>query len=555
MTRRIFRSISAAAMAVLFACLALMLGALYAYFSQLQFRQLRAQTALAAQGVMHEGADYFQGLDAQIGRITWIDAQGNVLYDTQADASELENHLEREEIEQAFSTGYGQSARYSATLMQRQLYAAQRLQDGTVLRMAVGQSTIVTLLLGMLQPLCVIALLALALSLWLASRLAKAIVKPLNALNLDEPLSNEGYDELAPLLRRLDNQQWQLRRQADALKRAQDEFEAVADNMSEGLMLINAQGKILTMNKAAQALLRTDGRCTGENLLAVNRSLAVQEILQCLAEGKPAERILPFYGRKYQLRFSPVISQETLQGGVLLLFDATEREEAEQLRREFASNVSHELKTPLQAICGYAELLVNGMVPNEETSAFSGRIYQQAQRMINLVDDILRLSHLDAGAQDMAWEEVDVYALAQEAVRALSPQAAQAGVQIALSGGTARVWGISRLVSAIVYNLCENAVKYNRTGGSVQVAVEEEQGEVKLTVRDTGIGIAPQEQERIFERFYRVDKSRSQQVGGTGLGLSIVKHAAQIHGARVALKSAPGEGTEICVSFPKKKEP
>lgn len=281
----------------------------------------------------------------------------------------------------------------------------------------------------------------------------------------------------------------------------------------------------------------------------------MQEILQCLAEGKPAERILPFYGRKYQLRLSPVISQETLQGGVLLLFDATEREEAEQLRREFASNVSHELKTPLQAICGYAELLVNGMVPNEETSAFSGRIYQQAQRMINLVDDILRLSHLDAGAQDMAWEEVDVYALAQEAVRALSPQAAQAGVQIALSGGTARVWGISRLVSAIVYNLCENAVKYNRTGGSVQVAVEEEQGEVKLTVRDTGIGIAPQEQERIFERFYRVDKSRSQQVGGTGLGLSIVKHAAQIHGARVALKSAPGEGTEICVSFPKKKEP
>ena len=549
MTKRIFRSICLVAIAVFLASVTLFLCVLYDYFGSVQKNQLKMQTELAAQGVQTAGAAYFESLAPRGYRISWINADGSVLYDSEADSSEMENHLAREEITEALTSGYGESSRYSVTLMERTLYSAKLLSDGTIVRLSVAQNTLLTLLLGMMQPVIIIIVIAIGLSFWLAHRLSKHITAPLNQLDLDDPLNNEGYDELSPLLRRIDAQQRQIRQQEKELRKKREEFEAVTDNMAEGILLLNPKGLILEINRAAQNLFGTTPACIGKHIYLVNHSIEISELLAAMEKGVRAEKILELNGRKYQLAFNPVSESGTVSGAVLPISDVTEREQAEQMRREFTANVSHELKTPLQNIAGCAELLENGLVRPEDTERFYTQIRNETGRMISLVEDILRLSHLDEGAEELKREKIDLYALSIETVRSLSDEAEKAGVSVAVDGEKAVVDGIPQLLESIVHNLVDNAIKYNRQGGTVKVSVNCFEGSVRLCVSDTGIGIPAEHQERIFERFYRVDKSRSKELGGTGLGLSIVKHAVRLHDAKIELQSAEGVGTTITVIF------
>ncbi len=551
MTKRIFRSVCIVAVAVLLASLTLVMGVLYDYFSGSQEEQLKNQTVLAAQGIENEGAGYFDGLKSEDLRITWIDKDGKVLFDNRTDASSMENHLEREEVREAVESGYGTSARYSETLTEKSLYSAKKLSDGSIVRLSVSQYSVITLFLGMLRPVLFIALLAVILALVLAYRLSKNIVTPLNKLDLDAPLSNEVYEELSPLLQRMDAQQKQLKSQAKELERKREEFEAATANMSEGLVVLNEQGEILSVNRTASDILGTSDACLGKDILSVNGSAEMQEMLRQARTGENAEITVSVGGRDFRFNASPVVTEKKVAGIALLIFDITEKEKAEQMRREFTANVSHELKTPLHTISGYAELLANGMVEEKDTAEFSQKIYAEAQRMIRLVEDIIRLSNLDEGATELAREEADLCKIAKKAVESLAPAAEKENVSVEFSGEKAELIGIPQLLSAIVYNLTDNAIKYNQSGGKVFVSVTNVPDGVLLSVKDTGIGIPKDQQERVFERFYRVDKSHSKEVGGTGLGLSIVKHAAKLHGAKITLESEPGKGTEIAVLFPK----
>ena len=550
MTKRIFRSIALVALSVLLATSALAMGVLYSYFSRVQWDQLRVETNLAAQGIAAGGEAYFAGLPAGEHRITWIDADGTVLYDTAGAAAAMENHLNREEVKEALSAGWGEASRQSETLLQHLFYAAKRLPDGSVVRLSCAQDSVVRLVLDMVPPLLAILLLVLGLSLALARRVARKAVEPLNHMNLDDPLSNEDCDELTPLLRRIHSQQQELKDQAQTLARRQEEFDTVTTSMNEGLVLLDAHGAILSINGAARRILDAQGECKGESLLTLNRSLAVQELLQSALEGRRSEQVVALQGRDYQLDTTPVFYEEAVSGAVLLIFDVTEKNSAELMRREFTANVSHELRTPLHTISGCAELLCSGLVKPADTADFQHKIYAESQRMIRLVEDIINLSRLDEGAQDMERQAVDLYALAREAVESLASAAEKAHVTVALTGSAAVLTGIPQLLSGIVVNLCDNAIKYNRPGGRVDVRVETQGDTITLRVNDTGIGIPPEHQARVFERFYRVDKSRSKAVGGTGLGLSIVKHSAMIHNAKLELESTPGIGTTITLRFP-----
>ena len=554
MTKRIFRSVCIVAVVVLFASLALVMGVLYDYFSGSQENQLKTQTDLAAQGIEHEGSSYFDGLDSEELRITWIDKKGKVLFDNKTDASSMENHLEREEVRQAVENGYGKSSRYSETLTEKSLYSAKKLSDGSVLRLSVSQYSVLTLFLGMLRPVLIIALLAVVLALLLAYRLSKNIVTPLNKLNLDSPLSNKVYEELSPLLKRMDAQQRQLKHQSEELKRKREEFETATENMSEGLIILNEKGVILSINRAAAKMLGLSKDSVGKDIFSEKTSVNLKEPTQIALSGKNKEEVFALRDGNCQLLANPVSTDGKVTGAALLVLDVTEKERAEQMRREFTANVSHELKTPLQTISGYAELLANGMVADKDKTAFSEKIYAEAQRMIRLIEDIIKLSNLDEGAVELTRETVDLYVTAENTVRSLLPAAKKANVTLSLNGENAEIYGIPQLLTAVVYNLCDNAIKYNKDGGTVFVNVKNNAENIILSVRDTGIGIPKEQQERIFERFYRVDKSHSKEVGGTGLGLSIVKHAAKLHDAKITLESEVGKGTEITVIFPKKQQ-
>lgn len=551
MTGKIFRSICVAAFSVLIAAIVLILGFLYGYFSETQYSQIKTQTELAAQGISHEGLAYFDGLEIKDYRMTLIAEDGQVIYDTQAKSDEMENHLQREEIQEALKDGYGESERVSSTLMEKSLYSAMLLDDGSILRLSVSHSSILALFLGILQPICVIIAVLLVFSLVLASSLSKRIVKPLNELDLDHPLGNEVYDELSPLLVRIHIQQNELKKQSAELKVRQDEFAAITDSMSEGLLLLNTKCNILSINRAAAKLLDAGSDCIGKNILTINRNLNINEILSTAIGGERSEKIAELHDGHYQISAEPVISNNLVTGIALLIFDVTDKENAEQMRREFTANVSHELRTPLHSISGYAELLKNNMVKRDDITAVSAKIYDEAQRMIQLVEDIISLSHLDEGAVDMTKEKVNLLDITKAVLKSLEASAKASDITVMLHGEPVTVYGVPQLLSGIVYNLCDNAIKYNRKGGSVSVTLSDNEKEAVLTVSDTGIGISAEHQPRIFERFYRPDKSHSKEVGGTGLGLSIVKHAAKIHDAKIQLNSVPNEGTTISVTIPK----
>ena len=548
MTNRIFRSICLVALAVFLASLVLILGVVYNYYSQLQQEQLRIQTGLIAQGASHEGLAYFSNLYIDNVRVTWIKEDGTVLYDNHQDPTEPDNFLLLKEVQDALQFGTGESFDASSTLLERSLYCACRLPDGTVLRLADTQHSPLTLILGFAQPICMVIAVALIVSLLLAFRLSRKVVEPLNRLELDSPMQAECYEELTPLLRRLDAQQCQLRSQASALARKENEWNAVTGNMKQGLVLLSSNCQILSINAAARRLLGLHHGSIGTDILVCHKELS-GILLQAL-NGDRAEKILELKGAQYQIEASPVITDSTVSGIVLLMVDLTEKQKAEKLRREFTANVSHELKTPLHTISGYAELMHHGIAKPEDTASFSGQIYTEAQRMIRLVEDILRLSQLEEGSDALTWETFDLYAASRELLKHLTVTAEAASITLSLEGTSTTVDTVPHLATAIMKNLFDNAIKYNRPRGSVTVRIEQVENQAILRVTDTGIGIPQEHQERIFERFYRVDKSHSKAVGGTGLGLSIVKHAAAQLGARITLVSQPGEGTTITVAFP-----
>ena len=549
MTKRIFRATLLVGVAVLIASLTLVMGALYSYFGRVQESQLRDELSLAVVGVEQNGMDYLKQLESDQYRITWLRADGAVLYDTRADAESMENHAQRQEVQQALATGEGESSRYSDTLLQKTVYYAKRLPDGTVLRLSAIRVTTGVLVLNMLQPILLVLAAALILSGVLASRLARRITEPLNRLDLEHPLENDTYEELAPLLRRMEHQRRQIDRQMDELRRRSEEFEQITGSMSEGLVLLDEAGVILSINPAARRLLDAAENCVGQDLLTVDRDVALSDALRQAAERGHSEFRGQRNGREYQFDVTRIQSEGRTAGTVLLVFDVTERAFAERNRREFTANVSHELKTPLQGIIGSAELLENGLVKQEDVPRFIGHIRSEAQRLVTLIGDIIRLSQLDEG-EPMPAEPVELLALAREAAESLQSAAAARNVTITVEGELVALTGVRRLLYEIVFNLCDNAIKYNTDGGRVQVTVTKENETAAVTVRDTGIGIPPDQQDRVFERFYRVDKSHSKASGGTGLGLSIVKHAVQYHHGAIHLQSEVGRGTEIRVTFP-----
>ena len=549
MTKKIFHSILLVAGAVLLASLFVITGALYEYFGIIQKKQLKDELGLAAVSVEQQGGDFLKRLSPDRYRITWINTEGNVIYDTRTDAESLENHADRTEIKQALKDGYGESIRYSSTLLEKTIYCAQRLTDGSVLRISVSRATIGVLMLGILQPILIVLIVALVLSGMLAKRLSKRIVEPLNSLDLEHPLDNDSYEELSPLLNRINRQHNQITAQMRELKKRTDQFAQITASMNEGLVLLDNRGCILSINPAAIEIFGTEPSCVGQDFLSVDRSHDMSVAIQAALKDGHNEIHASRKGLIYQFDISRIAADGETTGVVILAFDITEKETAEQNRREFTANVSHELKTPLQGIIGSAELIENGMVKPEDMSRFVGHIRLEAQRLVTLIGDIIRLSQLDEGG-DMPRENVDLLSVASAAADDLLPSADGQGISIAVEGSPANVYGVKRLLYEIVYNLCDNAIKYNRQGGSVKISTVSEGGFSSVTVSDTGIGIAPEYQNRIFERFFRVDKSHSKSSGGTGLGLSIVKHAVQYHHGKIELTSAPGKGTSITVSFP-----
>ena len=549
MTRRIFQSICLAAMAVLIGAVVVIMGALYSYFSDLQRKQLAMQTSLMAQAVTSEGVAFLEGLSDPDARITFIGPDGSVLYESHTDFQTMENHLEREEIRQALQTGTGYAVRYSDTLAEQFIYTAQRLPDGSVLRLSMTQYSTMTLVMDMAEPILIIIILAVMLALWMASRLARSIVRPLNELNLDDPMANSRYEELMPLLRRIDSQQRQLKGQKEELTRKQREFDAVTNSMDEGLVLINDRGVVLTMNPAAARIMGLTRPFVGISIHAIDQKNVLEEVVDKALAGRRAEANFSMLGGEYQVEANPVKTSGGVSGIVLLLLDVTEKRRAETQRREFTANVSHELKTPLHAISGYAELMKSGLVRPGDVTDFAGNIYTEAQRLIRLVADILKLSRLDEGAAGKR-ENLDLYELVCQTLDEMKHYTSRNSVSLNITGESAPMVGVPGQIRMMVGNLFTNACKYNKPGGRVDVNVSKAYRSVVLTVRDTGIGIAEEHRERIFERFYRVDKSHSKAVGGTGLGLSIVKHAAMIHNAKIELESELDEGTTIRVVFP-----
>lgn len=549
MTKKIFQSILLVAGAVLLASLLIIMGFLYDYFGGVEENQLRDELSLAAAAVEDGGTDYLSQLTAGRYRLTWIAADGSVLYDTRTDAESLENHASRAEVSQALTTGTGESTRYSSTLMEKTMYYAQRLADGTVLRISISRATVGMIAVGMIQPLLIVLIVALILSGLLARRLSRRIVDPLNSLDLEHPLDNDAYEELSPLLKRIHRQHVEIQTQLRELREKTDEFTQITGSMREGLVLLDEHGSILSINAAAQALFGADAQCVGRDFLTIERSHEISAAIQAAVADGHSEVRAERAGRVYQFDISRITSDGKFLGTVILAFDITEQEFAERNRREFTANVSHELKTPLQGIIGSAELIENGMVKPDDLPRFVGHIHAEAARLVTLIDDIIRLSQLDEG-DAMPTEPVDLLAVSQETAENLQDAAAARGVTVGVTGQPAVIPGVRRLIYEIVYNLCDNAVKYNRDGGRVDVTVAADADGSSITVADTGIGIAPEHQGRVFERFYRVDKSHSKASGGTGLGLSIVKHAVQYHHGRIELESTPGTGTTIRVVFP-----
>ena len=548
MTGKILRISYLVAISALLASALLFFGVMYRDYEDGAFARLRAEAAAIAQGLGAAGSDYFDSF-APDDRVTWIAANGTVLYDSAAPAQLLESHAGREEIDQALQTGEAQTSRYSKTLLQRTFYYAKLLEGGTVLRVSCTQNSLPAMILMLLTPFLWVATLVLILCGVLSYRLARQITKPLNAINPDNPAPLPSYPELTPLFDKLREQNRTIGKQMNELQLRQREFTAITENMREGFLLVDCKMHVLSSNHSALEVLGRrelkpgcllyDAECRQEIFDAVDTALS----------GSHAELLLTIDETSWQVLANPVVASGQVAGAVVLFMDVTEREQRERLRREFSANVSHELKTPLTSISGFAELMKEGLVPPEKIPEFSGDIYKESLRLIGLVNDIIQLSRLDENSTQFQRAPVDLYDLCAQSIERLSTVAARQSVTLELTGEHAEIMGVEQLLKEMIYNLLDNAIKYNVPGGSVTASVRKSAGRTILSVADTGIGIPYAHQPRVFERVYRVDKSHSKEVGGTGLGLSIVRHAAQYHGARLELKSQPGKGTTITVTF------
>ncbi|WP_025729932.1 sensor histidine kinase [Atopobacter phocae] len=553
MTKRIFRAIVMIAMGVFLASLILISGFLYRYFSAVQMEQLRTQTELVAQGISTGGKAYAEALKVGNLRVTWIDAEGVVMYDSRTAPEMMENHYERTEVIQARAQGYGESVRYSSTLTQNYLYSAQRLEDGTIVRLAVTQTSVLQLLVGLLHPMAIVLLIAIILAFISAKYTSKKLVEPLNDLDLDQPLSNVVYDELSPLLRRIDQHQKKSEEQVMLLNRQKKEFDTTISKIKEGIILLNEKGQIVSMNTAARQLFQIKELNSDDYLLHHTRQVELIQAINQGLTGAKQERMVDINGMYYRTLVRPVLSEQQLTGVVVLMFDVTDEVQNERMRREFTANVSHELKTPLQTISGYSEILKNNLVSEEYIQSFSGKIFSESQRLIQLVEDIIHLSQLDE-MTELAMQPVDLYQVVHHVKESLAVVADEKAIQMNVIGQSTLLFAHPSLIHSIVYNLCDNAIKYNRQKGQVTVTLSKTDEHVLLEVKDSGVGIPTDDLDRIFERFYRVDKSRSKGAGGTGLGLSIVKHAALLHQAEINVWSEVGLGTTVRVQFKRAKE-
>ena len=548
MTKKIFRSIISVAMVVLLASLFIASSFLYDYFNKSQVSQLKEELSLVAANADEAGVEYFDNFDSSMFRFTLVSADGEVIYDSQANVTDMENHLDREEIKEAIENGNGSSARYSSTFTERTFYEATRLQNGNVLRISVSQVTVGALILGMLPAICAIVLISIVVALVLSHKMAKSIVKPLNELDLENPAENETYEELTPILTKINKQHKQITRQMQELRQKSDEFEQITASMNEGLVLLDKKGMVLSINAAAKKLFSADETSVGRDFLTLDRSIDMSHAIEKALDGKRAEFREERNGSEYQFTVNPIESDGKVLGAVILVFDISDHAFAERNRQEFTANVTHELKTPLQSIIGSAELLENGLVKPEDTTRFVGNIRKEATRLVSLINDIIRLSQLDEN-NEPATETVELTEVAKEVVEVLTVSAAKKNVELSIEGEPQTIFGVRRYIYEIIYNLCDNAIRYNVDGGKVEIQIGKDNGRAVISVKDTGIGIAPEHQSRIFERFYRVDKSHSKETGGTGLGLSIVKHAVQYHSGKVTLESELGKGTTVIVSF------
>lgn len=548
MTKKIFRSILLAVIAVLILSFSVVTLLLYNNFSAVSTTQLADELSLAVQGVEVSGEEYLKELESKNYRLTWVEADGTVLFDTEAESEAMDNHKDREEIAEALATGKGESERYSDTLTLKMIYCAERLSDGTVLRISASRDSVVALLIDVLFPMIVIMLLAIILSSFIARWLSKSIVKPLNTLDLENPAENDVYDELTPMLTKINKQHKQITKQMKELRKRADEFEQITASMNEGLVLLDKNGVVISMNLAAKKLFAADETSVGQDFLTVDRSLKMSRAVEDALSGKHSEFREQRNGSEYQFGISHIESGGKTIGAVIICFDVSETAFAERNRQEFTANVSHELKTPLQSIIGSAELLENDLVKPQDTNRFVGNIRREATRLVSLINDIIRLSQLDENMES-AKEETDLYALANEVKDVLLMSAQKKNVEINISGESCVINGVRRYLYEIIYNLCDNAIRYNNAGGKVDIDISKDKNGVILTVSDNGIGIPLEHQSRIFERFYRVDKSHSKETGGTGLGLSIVKHAVAYHGGIIKLDSTVGKGTTITVTF------
>lgn len=550
MFNKIFRSNFITSMVILLLSFCLVFGVLYDYSETQMFSELDSEVDYISYVITNEGISYIDNFDNGNKRITLVSADGMVLADTEADADELDNHADRKEIKDAMRNGSGTSSRYSNTLMQKTLYYAKKLDDGTILRVSTTQSSVVLSLLGLLQPLIFIVILALAISLFLSHRVSKSIIKPINSLDLENPAENETYEELTPLLKKMSVQKKTIDRQIKEAKQKQEEFKLITENMSEGLLVIDRDSNVLSYNQAAVRLLEISDVKSG-SVLVFNRSRGFRSVVEKALSGERAVSNISQDENTYNLIANPVYENNKIIGAVIVIIDITESVRREQLRQEFTSNVSHELKTPLTSISGFAEMMKSGGMPEKTVVDFSTSIYDEAQRLITLVSDIMKISELEEGAVSLEKENVDLYELSTDIVKRLTPVANKRNISLNVIGDTAYICGTKKILDEMIYNLCDNAIKYNKENGTVDVIINTTNSKVNLTVRDTGIGIPAQEQSRVFERFYRVDKSHSKLVGGTGLGLAIVKHGAAYHNAEISLESTEGKGTSVTISLKK----
>ncbi len=531
--------------------LAAVMGILYSNFDGQMRKELSKEAAYLAYGVEQQGLNYLKNIKDKSARITYIDQDGTVLFDNEADVSEMKNHSDRTEFQKAEKYGAGESSRYSDTLSEKTIYYALRLKDGTVLRVSGTQDSVLALVENLIFPLCGLLCLMLILSGIMASAISKRIVKPINELDLESPEENRIYEELSPLLSKIYRQNREIQNQLELAKQQQEEFALITENMQEGLIVIDKYTMILSANSSAWNLFHMDRVCQGESVYCLDREEEFRHAIEQVLSGEHTELVLKLNGSDIQLIANPVIRDKKTEGAVVLLVNVTEKLERESLRREFSANVSHELKTPLTSISGFAEIMQGGLVKNEDIPKFAGRIYKESQRLLQLVEDVIQISQLDEEKTSYVWEPVDVYQVCKNAFESLKEKAKRLNVHLYICGERMKMEAVRTLLEEAIYNVCDNAIKYNRNDGSVSVFLTQTAQEIQIVVKDTGVGIPKEDQDRVFERFYRVDKSHSKEIGGTGLGLSIVKHAVGALKGSVILRSEEGNGTEICMKFPK----